>query len=124
MPASRFRTRSTGGTKDAFACRPNSAPALMVRHVSLEEVVDGMLFLSLILMLMWLLKALFCFQFSPTSSFQPDSSDESSPFILRRPSRSCLHDDDDDGFMEELDDMEVNFLFAFVLFQQFPLIFE
>lgn len=30
MPASRCRTRSTGGAKDAFACRPNSAPALMV----------------------------------------------------------------------------------------------
>ncbi|XP_056104000.1 M-phase inducer phosphatase 2 [Rhinichthys klamathensis goyatoka] len=73
MPASRFRMRSTGGAKDAFACRPNSAPALML---------------------------------SPTSSFQPDSSDESSPFILRRPSLSCLHDDDDDGFLEGLDDME------------------
>lgn len=30
MPASRCRARSTGGAKDAFACRPNSAPALMV----------------------------------------------------------------------------------------------
>lgn len=75
-------------------------------------------------MLMWRLKALFCFQLSPTSSFQADSSDESSPFILRRPSLSCLPDDDDDGFLEGLDDMEVNFLFAFVLFLQFPLIFE
>lgn len=75
MPASRCRARSTGGAKDAFACRPNSAPALML---------------------------------SPTSSFQPDSSDECSPFILRRPSLSCLHDDDDDddGFLEGLDDME------------------
>ncbi|XP_016109112.1 M-phase inducer phosphatase 2 [Sinocyclocheilus grahami] len=74
MPASRCRTRSTGGTKDAFACRPNSAPALML---------------------------------SPPSSHQPDSSDESSPFILRRPSLSCLHDDDDDdGFLEGLDDVE------------------
>uniref|UniRef100_A0A672JWB8 M-phase inducer phosphatase n=2 Tax=Sinocyclocheilus grahami TaxID=75366 RepID=A0A672JWB8_SINGR len=73
MPASRCCTRSTGGTKDAFACRPNSAPALML---------------------------------SPTSSHQPDSSDESSHFILRRPSLSCLHDDDDDGFLEGLDDVE------------------
>uniref|UniRef100_A0A673MEC9 M-phase inducer phosphatase n=1 Tax=Sinocyclocheilus rhinocerous TaxID=307959 RepID=A0A673MEC9_9TELE len=73
MPASRCRMRSTGGTKDAFACRPNSAPALML---------------------------------SPPSSHQPDSSDESSPFILRRPSLSCLHDDDDDGFLEGLDDVE------------------
>uniref|UniRef100_A0A8C1V8N9 M-phase inducer phosphatase n=1 Tax=Cyprinus carpio TaxID=7962 RepID=A0A8C1V8N9_CYPCA len=73
MPASRCRARSTGGTKDAFACRPNSAPALML---------------------------------SPPSN-QPDSSDESSPFILRRPSLSCLHDDDDDdGFLEGLDDVE------------------
>ncbi|XP_043110517.1 M-phase inducer phosphatase 2 [Puntigrus tetrazona] len=74
MPASRCRTRSAGGTKDAFAGRPNSAPALML---------------------------------SPPSSQQPDSSDEISPFILRRPSLSCLHDDDDDdGFLEGLDDVE------------------
>ncbi|XP_050981911.1 M-phase inducer phosphatase 2 [Labeo rohita] len=73
MPASRCRTRSTGGTKDAFAGRPNSAPALML---------------------------------SPPSSHQPDSPEESSPFILRRPSLSCLHDDDDDGFLEGLDDVE------------------
>ncbi|XP_051504470.1 M-phase inducer phosphatase 1-like [Myxocyprinus asiaticus] len=73
MPASRCRMRSTGGAKEAFACRPNSAPALML---------------------------------SPPSSLQFDSSDESSPFILRRPSLSCVPDDDDDGFLEGLDDME------------------
>ncbi|XP_056327326.1 LOW QUALITY PROTEIN: M-phase inducer phosphatase 2 [Danio aesculapii] len=74
MPALRCRTRSTGGSKDAFACRPNSAPALML---------------------------------SPPPSNQPDSPNEISPFILRRPSLSCLQDDDDDdGFLEGLDDVE------------------
>ncbi len=37
MPASRCRTRYSGGTKDAFAGRPNSAPALMVQHAEPVE---------------------------------------------------------------------------------------
>uniref|UniRef100_A0A671TAN4 M-phase inducer phosphatase n=1 Tax=Sinocyclocheilus anshuiensis TaxID=1608454 RepID=A0A671TAN4_9TELE len=37
MPASRCCTRSTGGTKDAFACRPNSAPALMLSPPSSHQ---------------------------------------------------------------------------------------
>lgn len=41
MPASRCRMRSTGGTKDAFACRPNSAPALMVQYAFLVEPVEN-----------------------------------------------------------------------------------
>ncbi|XP_065153176.1 M-phase inducer phosphatase 2 [Paramisgurnus dabryanus] len=81
MPASRCRMRSTGGSKDAFACRPNSAPALML---------------------------------SPPSSNQLNFSDESSPFILRRPSLSLLQDDDDDdGFLEGLDDMETDSVVPF-----------
>ncbi|XP_051946096.1 M-phase inducer phosphatase 1-like [Xyrauchen texanus] len=73
MPASRCRIRSTSGAKEAFACRPNSAPVLM--H-------------------------------SPPSSLQFDYPDESSPSIRRHPFLSCLHDDDDDGFLEGLDDVE------------------
>ncbi|XP_072533935.1 M-phase inducer phosphatase 2 [Salminus brasiliensis] len=75
LPASRCRLRSTGEGKEAFASRPNSAPALMLSPPS----------------------------FSPLAS--PDGS---SPFVLRRVSLSGFHDDDDDGFLEVLDDVETD----------------
>ncbi|KAI7805943.1 M-phase inducer phosphatase 2 [Triplophysa rosa] len=37
MPATRCRMRSVGGAKDAFACRPNSAPALMLSPPSSNQ---------------------------------------------------------------------------------------
>ncbi|XP_028843070.1 LOW QUALITY PROTEIN: M-phase inducer phosphatase 2 [Denticeps clupeoides] len=73
-PVSRSRLPSrTNG--DAFAQRPNSAPALML---------------------------------SPSSTNCLTSLDDCSPVLLRRSSlTSSLHDDDnDDGFLEILDDME------------------
>ncbi|XP_068194828.1 M-phase inducer phosphatase 2 [Antennarius striatus] len=72
-PASRSRVNSLSSTqtKDGFACRPGSAPALM---------------------------------FSPPPVQQLDSQD-SSPLYLRRSSlTSCLNDDEDDGFLDVLDD--------------------
>ncbi|KAL2098762.1 hypothetical protein ACEWY4_005242 [Coilia grayii] len=72
LPASRSRLRSSPN-KDAFAQRPNSAPALMLSP--------------------------------PSNHFT--SLDDSSPLFLRRSSlTSSLHDDDDDGFLDVLDDME------------------
>ncbi|XP_063040165.1 M-phase inducer phosphatase 2 [Engraulis encrasicolus] len=72
LPVSRSRLRSSPN-KDAFAQRPNSAPALMLSP--------------------------------PSSHFA--SLDDSSPLFLRRSSlTSSLHDDDDDGFLDVLDDME------------------
>uniref|UniRef100_A0A3B4CIK5 M-phase inducer phosphatase n=1 Tax=Pygocentrus nattereri TaxID=42514 RepID=A0A3B4CIK5_PYGNA len=73
QPISRCRLRSTGDGKDTFACRPSSAPALMLSPPS----------------------------FSPLAS--PDGS---SPFVLRRVSLSSF--DDDDGFLEVLDDVETD----------------
>lgn len=72
-PASRCRGRSFNGgpSKEAFASRPSSAPALM---------------------------------FSPPPVQQLDFCD-SSPMFLRRSSlTSSLNDDEDDGFLEVLDD--------------------
>ncbi|XP_026998067.2 M-phase inducer phosphatase 2 [Tachysurus fulvidraco] len=71
QPVSRCRTRSTGEAKEAFASRPNSAPALML---------------------------------SPTSSNQLASPDSDSPFTLRCTSLSSFPSDDDDGFLDVLDD--------------------
>ncbi|KAM4541667.1 M-phase inducer phosphatase 2 [Odontesthes bonariensis] len=72
-PASRYRVRSNSEhSKDAFALRPNSAPALMLS--------------------------------SPPPVQQLDLYD-SSPMFLRRSSlTSSLNDDDDDGFLDVLDD--------------------
>uniref|UniRef100_A0A8B9GQA1 M-phase inducer phosphatase n=1 Tax=Astyanax mexicanus TaxID=7994 RepID=A0A8B9GQA1_ASTMX len=76
LPVSRCRLRSTGEGKEAFASRPNSAPALMLSPPS----------------------------FSPLAS--PDGN---SPFVLRRVSLPGFHDDDDDdGFLEVLDDVETD----------------
>ncbi|XP_066536007.1 M-phase inducer phosphatase 2 isoform X2 [Hoplias malabaricus] len=76
LPVSRCRMRSTGEGKEAFACRPSSAPALMLSPPS----------------------------FSPLTS--PDGN---SPFLLRRVSLSSVHDDDDDdGFLDVLDDVETD----------------
>ncbi|KAM9477936.1 M-phase inducer phosphatase 2 isoform 2-T2 [Clarias gariepinus] len=74
-PVSRCRLRSTGDAKEAFANRPNSAPALM---------------------------------FSPTSSNQLASPESDSPFTLRRTSFSSFPTDDDDGFLDVLDDVETD----------------
>ncbi|XP_053088803.1 M-phase inducer phosphatase 2 isoform X3 [Pangasianodon hypophthalmus] len=74
-PVSRCRLRSTGEAKEAFASRPNSAPALML---------------------------------SPTSSNQLASPDSDSPFTLRRTSFSSFPNDDDDGFLDVLDDVETD----------------
>uniref|UniRef100_A0A3Q3FF42 M-phase inducer phosphatase n=1 Tax=Labrus bergylta TaxID=56723 RepID=A0A3Q3FF42_9LABR len=69
-PASRCRVRSfnSGQSKDAFARRPSSAPALM---------------------------------FSSPPPIQQLDFQDSSPMFLRR---SSLNDDDDDGFLEVMDD--------------------
>lgn len=71
-PVSRSRVRSFNGqSKDAFACRPSSAPALML---------------------------------SSPPPIQLGYQD-SSPMFLRRSSlTSSLNDDEDDGFLEILDD--------------------
>lgn len=74
IPLSRCRLRSTGEAKEPFACRPNSAPALML---------------------------------SPLSS-QLGSPDSDSPFQLRRVSLSGFSNDDDDGFLDVLDDVETD----------------
>ncbi|KAF7710588.1 M-phase inducer phosphatase 2 isoform X2 [Silurus meridionalis] len=74
-PVSRCRLRSTGEAKEAFASRPNSAPALML---------------------------------SPTSSNPLASPDSDSPFTLRRTSFSSFPNDDDDGFLDVLDDVETD----------------
>ncbi|XP_073340579.1 M-phase inducer phosphatase 2 [Pagrus major] len=73
-PVSRCRMRSFNGgqSKDAFARRPSSAPALMFSSPPPVQQLD------------------FC---------------DSSPMILRRSSlTSSLNDDEDDGFLEVLDD--------------------
>lgn len=72
-PASRCRVSFHGGqAKEAFAQRPNSAPALML---------------------------------SPPSSNHPNTLNDLSPTFLRRSSLTCsLNDDDDDGFLDILDD--------------------
>ncbi|GAA6103303.1 M-phase inducer phosphatase 2 [Tachysurus ichikawai] len=75
QPVSRCRTRSAGEGKEAFASRPNSAPALML---------------------------------SPTSSNQLASADSDSPFTLRCTSFSSFPNDDDDGFLDVLDDVETD----------------
>ncbi|XP_028994968.1 M-phase inducer phosphatase 2 [Betta splendens] len=69
-PASRCRMRSFNGgqSKEAFACRPNSAPALM---------------------------------FSSPPPVQQLDFHDSSPMFLRR---SSLNADDDDGFLDVLED--------------------
>ncbi|XP_041828867.1 M-phase inducer phosphatase 2 [Melanotaenia boesemani] len=77
-PVSRCRMRSftSAHSKEAFAQRPNSAPALMLS--------------------------------SPPPVQQMDLYD-SSPTFLRRSSLTSLNDDDEDGFLEILDDnMENN----------------
>uniref|UniRef100_A0A3P8PSQ8 M-phase inducer phosphatase n=1 Tax=Astatotilapia calliptera TaxID=8154 RepID=A0A3P8PSQ8_ASTCA len=72
-PASRCRGRSfnNGQSKDAFACRPSSAPALMLS--------------------------------SPPPVQQLDFHD-SSPMFLRSSSLTSSNDDEDDGFLDVLDD--------------------
>ncbi|KAG7257486.1 hypothetical protein CRUP_004541 [Coryphaenoides rupestris] len=77
-PVSRSRLRSVygGHAKEAFAQRPNSAPALML---------------------------------SPTPAQRLEFPDDSSPVFLRRPSLACSpgnrgDDEEDDGFLEALDD--------------------
>ncbi|XP_044022738.1 M-phase inducer phosphatase 2 [Siniperca chuatsi] len=73
-PASRCRVRSftSGQSKDSFACRPSSAPALM---------------------------------FSSPPQIQQLDFYDSSPMFLRRSSlTSPLNDDEDDGFLDVLDD--------------------
>ncbi|XP_042356224.1 M-phase inducer phosphatase 2 [Plectropomus leopardus] len=73
-PVSRCRGRSfnSGQSKDAFARRPSSAPALM---------------------------------FSSPPSVQQFDFNDSSPMFLRRTSpTSSLNDDEDDGFLDVLDD--------------------
>lgn len=72
-PVSRSRMRSLNSGQDAFACRPSSAPALML---------------------------------SSPPPFQSLDVFDSSPTFLRRSSlTSSLNDDDeDDGFLEILDD--------------------
>uniref|UniRef100_A0A3B4GL96 M-phase inducer phosphatase n=1 Tax=Pundamilia nyererei TaxID=303518 RepID=A0A3B4GL96_9CICH len=72
-PASRCRGRSfnNGQPKDAFACRPSSAPALMLS--------------------------------SPPPVQQLDFHD-SSPMFLRSSSLTSSNDDEDDGFLDVLDD--------------------
>ncbi|KAI5606819.1 M-phase inducer phosphatase 2, partial [Silurus asotus] len=74
-PVSRCRLRSTGEAKEAFASRPNSAPALML---------------------------------SPTSSNPLASPDSDSPFTLRHTLFSSFPNDDDDGFLDVLDDVETD----------------
>lgn len=51
-------------------------------------------------------------QLSPTSSNQLASPDSDSPFTLRRPSFSSFTNDDDDGFLDVLDDVEVRCVLA------------
>ncbi|XP_005929693.1 M-phase inducer phosphatase 2 [Haplochromis burtoni] len=72
-PASRCRGRSfnNGQSKDTFACRPSSAPALMLS--------------------------------SPPPVQQLDFHD-SSPMFLRSSSLTSSNDDEDDGFLDVLDD--------------------
>ncbi|XP_059209902.1 M-phase inducer phosphatase 2 isoform X2 [Centropristis striata] len=72
-PVSRCRVRSFNGghSKDAFARRPSSAPALMFS--------------------------------SPPSVQQLDFFD-TSPMFLRRSSTTSAHSDEDDGFLDVLDD--------------------
>lgn len=72
-PASRYRIRSFNGgqSKDAFARRPSSAPALM---------------------------------FSSPPPVQQLEFYDSSPMFLRQSSTSSLNDDEDDGFLDVLDD--------------------
>uniref|UniRef100_A0A3B3XD76 M-phase inducer phosphatase n=1 Tax=Poecilia mexicana TaxID=48701 RepID=A0A3B3XD76_9TELE len=87
-PASRSRGRSFNGghLKDAFAARPSSAPALMVRKRSKNPTM----FLS-----------------SPPPIQQLEY--DSSPVFLRRSSlTSSLNDDEDDGFLDVLDDNMVD----------------
>ncbi|XP_029901130.1 M-phase inducer phosphatase 2 [Myripristis murdjan] len=73
VPVSRCRMRSftSGESKDTFARRPNSAPALMLSPPPAQRLE-------------------FC---------------DNSPMFLRRSSLTCsLTDDDDDGFLDVLDD--------------------
>lgn len=69
---SRLRSFSSRDAREAFARRPNSAPALML---------------------------------SPPPSQRLGSLDDSSPMFLRRSSLTCsLMSDEDDGFLDALDD--------------------
>ncbi|KAG9343985.1 hypothetical protein JZ751_012461 [Albula glossodonta] len=89
-PVSRCRLRSfhSGEGKEAFARRPNSAPALMMSPPPAERFFsldDG----------------------SPMALPSADrlcSLDDGSPISLRRSSLTCSLDDDDDGFLDVLDD--------------------
>lgn len=73
-PVSRCRVRSfnSGRSKDAFACRPSSAPALMFS--------------------------------SPPPGQQLDFYDSSPMFLRRSSPTSSLNDDEDDGFLDVMDD--------------------
>ncbi|KAJ8389527.1 hypothetical protein AAFF_G00119170 [Aldrovandia affinis] len=71
VPRCRLRSFSSGEGKEAFARRPNSAPALMM---------------------------------SPPPAERLCSLDEDSPIALRRSSLTCSLDDDDDGFLDVMDD--------------------
>ncbi len=106
-PASRCRMRSFNSalTKDAFASRPSSAPALMV--CKCEASVSS-----------WCRKckagfngdtlSLFPVQLSSPSPVQQLEFHDSPLFLRRSSLTSSLNDDEDDGFLDVLDDnMEV-----------------
>lgn len=106
-PASRCRGRSfnNGQSKDTFACRPSSAPALMVCEESVCKLKRGDLLLERC-------SLTFFFRFyiklsSPPPVQQLDFHD-SSPMFLRSSSLTSSNDEDD-GFLDVLDDnMEVS----------------
>lgn len=93
-PVSRPRLRSFNGgrLREAFACRPSSAPALMVRTALARPPARVFLTLTSVPQLS-----------SPPFMQQLDVYD-SSPVFRRRSS----NDDEDDGFLEVLDDVEVS----------------
>lgn len=106
-PVSRSRLRSFNDEQDAFARRPSSAPALMVRKT--EESLQVCSCSCPALKGDWLSVYFFLFvQLSSPPAVQLLDLHESSPVFLRRSSLTSSLNDDDDGFLEILDDnMEV-----------------
>ncbi|XP_077945454.1 M-phase inducer phosphatase 2 isoform X1 [Gasterosteus aculeatus] len=102
-PVSRCRIRSFNGSrsKDAFARRPSSAPALMVREPPPPPQPSGLCTAAAPGKTLTRLFSLV--QFSPPPPIQHLDFFDSSPVFVRRP--SLLNDEDeDDGFLEVLDD--------------------
>lgn len=106
-PASRCRGRSfnNGQSKDTFACRPSSAPALMVCEESVCKLKRG----DLLLERCWLTFFHFYIKLSSPPPVQQLDFHDSSPMFLRSSSLTSSNDDEDDGFLDVLDDnMEVS----------------